>query len=131
MKRSFVLLLLLASLGLSAGNGKTFPSVCAVSGLTSLSADSTDLLIPNVFTPNNDGINDVFKISGGNLKSMDCLIFDRWGVKLWELKSPLETWDGHNLTGIACNSGVYFYVLTATGVNGTSYSKSGYFELLR
>ncbi len=89
------------------------------------------LQIPNVFSPNSDGINDVFKITSGNIKNMGCLIFDRWGGKVAELKNPDEGWDGHNQTGGACNDGVYFYILDASGTDGTAYHRKGFIQLIR
>jgi gliding motility-associated-like protein len=91
----------------------------------------SSLLAPNVFTPNNDGQNDVFKIQGTNLQGLNCKIYDRWGGKVWELKNPDESWDGHNQTGMPCNDGVYFYVLDTTGVDGVAYHNTGFVELIR
>jgi len=91
----------------------------------------SSLSVPNVFTPNSDGINDVFKIQGSNIQTLTCSIYDRWGGKVWELKNPLENWDGRNPTGMPCNDGVYFYVLDATGEDGKSYHKTGFVQLIR
>jgi gliding motility-associated-like protein len=89
------------------------------------------LLAPNIFTPNNDGQNDVFKIQGTNLQTLNCKIYDRWGGKVWELNNPDESWDGHNQTGIPCNDGVYFYVLEAVGEEGKTYHQTGFVQLVR
>jgi len=91
----------------------------------------SSLTIPNVFTPNNDQQNDVFSISSNNLQSLNCQIFNRWGVKVWELTTPLESWDGHDKTGIPCSEGVYFYVLHATGTDSRVYHQTGFIQLSR
>ncbi len=89
------------------------------------------LTVPNIFTPNNDGVNDVFKITQSNIQTLDCSIYDRWGVKLWELKNPDESWDGRNKAGVLCGDGVYYYVLTAAGLDGKKYALNGFLQLMR
>jgi gliding motility-associated-like protein len=68
------------------------------------------VLLPNTFTPNNDGINDVFGISNpyaiGELYLFE--IFDRWGGRMFVTTSPFAQWDG-NFQGQAVNPGVYWY----------------------
>ena len=91
----------------------------------------SSLTVPNVFTPNGDGQNDVFSIQQSNIQTLNCKIYDRWGGKVWELKGPDESWDGHNQTGNPCNDGVYFYVLDAAGEDGKAYHQTGFVELLR
>jgi len=63
-------------------------------GSCDTSKGSSCITIPNVFSPNNDGKNDVFRIASSGLKTMTCGIFNRWGVKLWDLKGPEESWMG-------------------------------------
>ncbi len=84
--------------------------------------------VPNVFTPNGDGINDVWKFSEENLKGMEefhITIYNRWGQKVWETKSQDEAinegWDGKNIFGITCSPGVYYYVIKALGKDGIEY----------
>jgi gliding motility-associated-like protein len=70
--------------------------------------------LPNVFTPNGDGFNDVFepKVTGIDLIiSAKTVIFNRWGNILWDTDDPLIHWDGKNkLTKMDCPPGTYFYV---------------------
>jgi len=89
------------------------------------------LTVPNIFTPNNDGANDVFKITQSHIQTLDCSIYDRWGVKLWELKNPDESWDGTTKAGVLCGDGVYYYVLNATGLDGKKYALNGFLQLMR
>ncbi|NPA67222.1 MAG: PKD domain-containing protein [Chlorobi bacterium] len=84
--------------------------------------------IPNVFTPNDDGINDVWKFSEESLKGMEkfhITIYNRWGKKVWETYDQDEAintgWDGKNSLGITCSPGVYYYVIKAEGKDGIIY----------
>src|SRR5690348_8517189 len=42
------------------------------------------IFIPNAFTPNKDGMNDVFRVKGENLQNFKLLVYDRWGEKIYE-----------------------------------------------
>jgi gliding motility-associated-like protein len=86
--------------------------------------------VPNTFTPNNDGMNDVFQISGGNFVEMECLIFNRWGELVYTLDSPNEVWDG-TFNGIKCQDGTYVWKLTYTDFTNDEYQISGHVNLLR
>ena len=80
-------------------------------------------VIPNVFTPNNDGVNDTFKID--NLSgSWELMIFDRWGSLVFGSQQGQGTaWNGFNLQGIEVDEGVYFYTLIDSST-GESYKGS-------
>jgi gliding motility-associated-like protein len=68
------------------------------------------LNIPNIFTPNNDGVNDQYKVTVNNYDFFELTIYNRWGEELFKTYDPDKTW-----TGLAGNkpvsSGVYFYTL--------------------
>ena len=74
------------------------------------------LHVPNVFTPNGDGKNDVFKISGlSDCKIYNLTIYNRWGMKVFETSNPIsDFWNGHltTPTGPAVPAGIYYYVLS-------------------
>lgn len=91
----------------------------------------SSLTIPNVFTPNNDGINDVFKIISKNILTLDCKIYNRWGILVNELTKFNEVWDGRTTSGLQCTTGVYYYVITSTGEDGKDYNEKGVMELMR
>jgi gliding motility-associated-like protein len=89
--------------------------------------------IPNVFSPNADGINDAFEIKISNTQSISWQIKNRWGNLVSEGSKDLDSetqklqlWNGEN-----ASDGVYFYTLTATDYNGKVYEKSGSVSLLR
>ncbi len=84
------------------------------------------LSIPNVFTPNGDGINDLFEIKG--LQKGDKInIYNRWGTKVFYNINEHAYWDGYTTSGEPCSSGTYFYTIDL--INGER--KSGYIQLIR
>jgi gliding motility-associated-like protein len=89
------------------------------------------IVIPNVFTPNGDGKNDVFLITSSGTKSFSIEIFNRWGEKVFESNSPQISWDGRTTSGVLASDGVYYFILTATAQSGANWSKDGYLQLIR
>jgi len=72
---------------------------------------SCPITVPNVFSPNNDGINDVLSIQGLPLE-FNLIIYNRWGYAVFETNNPNELWNGKVMnTGAPVPEGVYFYVL--------------------
>lgn len=68
-----------------------------------------DLFIPNVFSPNGDGINDVFLVNYTGSQPFTMQIMDRWGVKLYTGTNKTIGWDGNNDNNEAAVDGVYYY----------------------
>ena len=68
--------------------------------------------LPNVFTPNGDGVNDLFiPLPYRYVKDIDIKIFDRWGLLMFETTNPAILWDGKNKsTKTMCSDGTYFYI---------------------
>ncbi len=94
----------------------------------------TPLIIPNVFTPNNDDVNDVFKIELKNASLTNFSIYDRWGllIKSDNIKNHTTIlWDGRTTAGEACTAGVYFYTLLYTDVNNDIQKINGYITLIK
>jgi gliding motility-associated-like protein len=71
--------------------------------------------LPNVFSPNDDGVNDVFEAFPWKfVDSVDVRIMNRWGEEVFKTKNPAVEWDGTYLdTGELLPDGVYFYTATA------------------
>lgn len=88
-------------------------------------------VIPNIFTPNNDGKNDVFAILGKGIESMHVEIFNRWGQKEYEWNTPNGGWDGRSATGLPATSGTYYFIMQANGADGKTYSEQGSLTLIR
>lgn len=67
--------------------------------------------VPNVFTPNGDGINDVLSIDLNLISSYSLTVLNRWGSIVYEGNSPNDFWNGNNKqTGEPLQEGVYFYL---------------------
>lgn len=98
---------------------------CSVySDVFTVSIGASDLRIPNAFTPNDDGVNDVWKVAYRSLLEFKCWIFDRYGNEIYHFEDPNDGWDG-KYRGKPVKSGVYFYVIEAKGSDGKKYKKGG------
>jgi gliding motility-associated-like protein len=88
------------------------------------------LEMPNVFTPNGDGQNDLFKPSvERSLTEFKASIYDRWGLKLYEWSDENSGWDGSSKNGRPVPDGTYYYIVTGRGVDNVVYEKKGYVQL--
>ena len=85
----------------------------------------------NAFSPNGDNINDNFYFESYGIKDLNAIIYNRWGDKIYEILSPEDSWNGVSLNGLDVPEGVYFYVLNATGQDGTPYKEKGSVTLYR
>ncbi len=87
----------------------------------------------NIFTPNNDGVNDVFtfEFQSRAIKTFSCVIVDRWGVVMAEFDDITDVWDGTDKGGSECKDGVYFYTYTGEEDNGTPFDGQGNITLIR
>jgi gliding motility-associated-like protein len=93
--------------------------------------DTAGLVMPTVFTPNGDGINDYFQPIASNVGNFACTIFDRWGKSVFEFKSTSDKWSGQSTSGGSCPDGTYYYVMEAQDVNGKAYKSKGFITLMR
>jgi len=88
--------------------------------------------IPNIFTPDNNGSNDVFKASGTNdLVQLSCVIFDRWGLEVYKWDGVSGGWDGRLPSGEQGSDGVYFYIFKTTDVQNKENQYTGFVQLIR
>jgi gliding motility-associated-like protein len=90
--------------------------------------------IPNVFTPNGDGINDFFFLKTASLETIDAYIYDRWGRMVFKTEGSTTgniSWDGKNPSGKDCPDGTYFYIIKAKGKDGKDYDQKGNLSLFR
>ncbi|MCE3280375.1 MAG: hypothetical protein K0S44_2566 [Bacteroidetes bacterium] len=94
-------------------------------------AETSFLQVPNVFTPNNDGINDEFGAIGYQITEFTCSIYDRWGILISEMDSVNKKWDGRTTAGLPVSDGTYFYILKAKGAEGRIYDTNGFVQLIR
>lgn len=100
------------------GTCETFGDVYTVS------IGASALECPNAFSPNDDGVNDIWKVSYRSLIDFHCEIFNRNGQRIYGFDDPSGGWDG-TWHGKKVRPGVYYYVIVATGADGRNYKKSG------
>lgn len=120
-----------------------------VNGTDTISPDSTNIVVtiaesrlefPNAFSPNGDGINDLYGAKGINdpnstshyksIVEFHAYIFNRWGQKLFEWTDVSKGWDG-TYNGHPVKEGVYFVLVKAKGADGKEYNIRRDVNLLR
>jgi gliding motility-associated-like protein len=91
-----------------------------------------DLIIPNVITPNGDGVNDELVLSEQFFKTYQIQIFNRWGhvVYMIEDQTGIALWDGDTSDGVPCTDGVYFYRLIGEMLGGTAVDRNGFVTVI-
>ncbi len=92
-------------------------------------ADFT-IYVPNAFTPNGDGLNDFFFVKWIGVKEFHVMLFDRWGMMIYESFDPDFQWDG-SLHAKGVQEGVYTYVIEARGYLSEKMKRAGTVTLLR
>lgn len=86
--------------------------------------------VPTAFTPGKDNLNDIFAPVYTGLKSVEMIIYNRWGGKIHESRSPDLGWDGY-YQDVPVQQDVYLYVIRGVGETGKRYSTSGTVMVLR
>jgi gliding motility-associated-like protein len=129
------LILLLMSLGLTAQNEAEAtkyrvtaykngqPQVFSISNEITTFPD-LQLYIPSAFTPNSDGLNDLFGAVGEGVEDYHLTIYNRWGNKIFESTDMSNKWDG-TFNGERVELGTYTYSLSAKGIKKNDLFKSG------
>jgi gliding motility-associated-like protein len=92
---------------------------------------ATTIIIPNIFSPNGDGLNDNFMIATTGMKTLNCEIYNRWGTKICTLTAPNQVWDGKTPSGEAASEGTYYCILSAQGYDGKPYTYEGPLTLVK
>jgi len=92
--------------------------------------EQTDVYVPSAFTPNGDGLNDVLRVLGTNIRSVDFLVYNRWGQKIFESRDQRKGWNGKykfkEQPGMT-----YTYYVRAVLLDGKVIVKKGNTILLR
>ncbi|MFZ4545493.1 MAG: gliding motility-associated C-terminal domain-containing protein [Saprospiraceae bacterium] len=89
-----------------------------------------NIFLPNAFTPNDDGYNDVLKIRGIIVSEVKLLIYDRWGEKVFESAEINGSWDG-TFQSKPCPPDVYGYYMEVICIDGQKFIKKGNITLIR
>jgi len=92
--------------------------------------DETDVYLPNAFTPNGDGINDLFIVRSNFMEEMVFIIYNRWGQEIFKTTDINQGWDG-TFNGIPLPPDSYAYYIWALCVNAEEYRKTGNVTLIR
>lgn len=97
-----------------------------------VSISESKLEVPNAFTPNGDGVNDVFRVKEGyqSIVTFHAAVFSRWGKKLYEWDDPAGGWDGRS-GGHEMPDGGYYLHIEARGADGHKYNIKKVINLLR
>jgi gliding motility-associated-like protein len=91
---------------------------------------SSNVYIPNAFTPNGDSENDLFQVYSYNVKSMAVQIYDRWGIKIKEWQDVSGAWDG-KVDGNPAQNDTYVYRVETVDVNDIKEVRVGHVSLIR
>ena len=110
----------------------TAPNGCVtVDTLQAIVFTERTVFLPNAFTPNGDGVNDVFKINPVGVNALNYFrIFNQWGQIVFETRNLSEGWDG-KLNGVRQPLATYNWILDATDIYGNSVRESGSVTLIR
>ncbi|MFN8278243.1 MAG: PKD domain-containing protein [Chitinophagales bacterium] len=90
----------------------------------------SSLFVPNAFSPNGDGKNDVFRVRGNDIETVDLKVFDRWGQLVFETKHISDGWDG-NFKGAKLDPAVFGWIAAGRCSGGKAFEKKGNVTLLR
>ncbi|MBL0340554.1 MAG: gliding motility-associated C-terminal domain-containing protein [Bacteroidetes bacterium] len=92
---------------------------------------SSTVYIPNAFTPNGDGINEIFNVSGIGIDGIQMSIFNRWGNMVFSARTGQDGWNGNDMySGTKCQTGVYVYQIKVKTFNGEYKNYTGRVTLL-
>lgn len=91
----------------------------------------SSISLPNVFTPNNDGVNDVYRPDTKGISKLNAYVYNRNGALMYSWDRIHGFWDGYTGSGQACADGEYFIVVDAEGFDGKTYKLKNAFTLMR
>jgi gliding motility-associated-like protein len=102
----------------------TAPAITSTFSANVFITDAFD--VPNVFTPDGDGINDQFIVQSNGVTPITITIFNRAGTVVFKNTAPTVIWDGRTPSGDRARPGVYYYVITS---DDELYNKTGFVHL--
>lgn len=122
-------------------NGGTYTVVLTVTDATSGCMDTASVIIkvdddlvvvvPNVFTPNGDGVNDQFHLQTSGAKSAEGYIYNRWGQLLFSWDALNSAWDGKAADGQTCPDATYYYLIKVVDKKDKEHLFPGYVLIIR
>jgi len=103
-----------------------------VFALNTKAQDTVKVEVPNVFTPNKDGVNDVFRPKYANVKRVEGYIYNRWGEVIFQWWGLNGYWDGVTYpAGKEVPSGTYYYIINVYSLSDEKKVETGSVTLLR
>ncbi|MGZ3862355.1 MAG: T9SS type B sorting domain-containing protein [Bacteroidia bacterium] len=112
---------------LTAGNGH-----CQDTAVRTIIVDQPVMVtVPNIFSPNGDGINEEFEVITSGITELSMDIFNRWGQKVFTISSVTGKWNGKLNNGHDASDGTYFYALIAKSYDGKEFKKQGSITIVR
>jgi len=91
----------------------------------------TSIFIPNAFSPNGDGVNELWTPLVTGIKNARWILYDRWGMEVTRGEGLPIVWDGTSRGGQTCPEGVYTYLIELERLDGEKIRKAGTITLLR
>ena len=90
-----------------------------------------DVVIPNAFSPNGDGLNDIFRVTARKfINVQEFKVYNRWGTEIFSTSDVRKGWDG-TYKGISQDPGVYYYLVRVSYPNGKTQFLKGDLTLIR
>jgi gliding motility-associated-like protein len=89
------------------------------------------LYVPNAFTPNDDGINDLWNVRDVFVKDYNLKLFNKWGQLVFETQSKTQKWDGKMISGLYAPADVYVYTISYSGYDGSEHNQRGNVTVLK
>ena len=96
-----------------------------------VNAGASEFFIPNIFTPNGDGTNELVTISEGCETFVNGSIYNRWGQIIFEYKTVNDSWNGKTKKGESVPEGVYFIIVNTKDISDAQKVHQGFIHLLR
>lgn len=110
------------------GHSQVAKMVPTVTSVTSV--DEYQIFVPNSFTPNGDGLNDVFSPSIIGIQSFEMVIFDRWSEVLYKTNDISKGWDGTH-KGQSCKQNTYIWEIVTIDIFDMKHYYIGYINIIK
>jgi len=94
-------------------------------------ASASSLQLPNIFTPNNDGVNEIYKPIMSGISELKAAVYNRYGLLVYAWDKVNGFWDGYTTSGLPCDDGMYFISVEAMGFDGQKYKLKSAITLVR
>ena len=114
---------------IGASDCETSELSAAVTGTTT-NPQGNNIFVPNLFSPNGDGVNDIEYVYGTAIAQLEFRIYNQWGQLVFTSKDQRQGWDG-SMSGQKQPVGVYVYIVKATMQDGSVITKKGNVTLMR